>query len=102
MHSPKRKWLRKPDTKRMAAVSISPGPAEDSGAGRRSRRDQSQPQSFPRGVMASLRVYLKLRNLIVRMAINFNLWPRVGRASERLQNQGFPQAVPGGVFGQRG
>jgi hypothetical protein len=33
-------------------------------------------------------------------AINYNLWPWVGRASEPLQNQGFPQPVPGGVFGQ--
>jgi len=33
-------------------------------------------------------------------AINYNLWPWVGRASEPLQNQGFQHAVPGGVFGQ--
>jgi hypothetical protein len=31
---------------------------------------------------------------------SYNLWPWAGRASEHLQNQGFPQFVLGGVFGQ--
>jgi hypothetical protein len=35
-------------------------------------------------------------------AKNFSLWPPENRALEPLQNQGFQQAVPGGVFGQGG
>lgn len=35
-------------------------------------------------------------------AINFNLWPGLRPALELLQNQGFQQAIPGGVFGQGG
>jgi len=31
-------------------------------------------------------------------AINYNLWPWVGRASETLQNHGFQQAISEGVF----
>ena len=38
----------------------------------------------------------------VATAINFNLWPDLRPALELLQNQGFQQAIQGGVFGQGG